>query len=96
MSVVFLVCLLLRESLEACRENLKSLHYQCTELEHRVAELEQQSGEGEGSGGREGGGGKTVASCGFLKTQLGRMRGEIEREEKVEKEFMEKLKVQKF
>ena len=89
MSVVFLVCLSCRESLEACRENLKSLHHQCTELEHRVAELEQQSGEGEG-------GGKTVASCGFLKTQLGRMRGEIEREEKVEKEFMEKLKVQKF
>ncbi|CAI7992695.1 Cilia- and flagella-associated protein 74 [Geodia barretti] len=86
------------ESLAACRENLKSLHRQCAELQHRVSELERfnrRVGDGEGGkrgGEGEGGEGKGVASCGFLKAQLRRVKGEIEREENAEEDLMENLK----
>ena len=100
--VFFVVWPLFRESLAACRENLKSLCHQCTELQLRVTDLEQRKrgGEGEGRGGEgEGRGGegeeegRSVASCGFLRAHLGRVRGEIEREKEVEKELVDKLKV---
>ena len=82
----------------ACRENLKSLQRQCAELQHRVSELERFNRRGDGEGGKrggegEGGEGKGVASCGFLKAQLRRVKGEIEREEKAEEDLMENLKV---
>ena len=93
--VFFVVWPLFRESLAACRENLKSLCHQCTELQLRVTELEQRKrrGEGEGRGGEGEEEGRSVASCGFLRAHLGRVRGEIEREEEVEKELVDKLKV---
>lgn len=74
----------------ACRENLKSLCSQRSGLQLRIAHLEhgvnvQQE--------REGGRGSLVATGGLLKSQLARISKEIEKEEEVEKELIEKLQV---
>ena len=71
---------LYRELLSDCRDHLKSLEWECSELERRVGE-----GEVGGAGG--------VANCGLLRAQLVRVRGEIVREEEVEKQLTQKLKV---
>ena len=80
----------------ACRENLKSLYNQYTLLEQNISgfenEIEQlERGEAAGGGGEMKGG--SVASCGLVRAQMGRLRREIEREEETEKDFAEKLQV---
>ena len=85
---VYMPC---RESLKACRQHLKSLHSQRADLQYRVAvlggqiEADERGGEGRGS----------VASCGFLRGQLGRLNTEISREEEVEREIVDKLQVRR-
>ena len=51
-----------------------------------------------GEGGREGGGGggESMAVVGLVKTQLRRVRGEIERETVVEKDHLQKLQVREY
>ena len=56
-----------------------------------MSELEKGGREvgGEGEGGLR----RSVATCGLLRTELGRVRREMESEREVEKDLTDKLKV---
>ena len=79
---------------------MKALRAQSSELQQRIMKLSGQMNdsergrreEGEGRG-REGERGRTVATVGFLKAQLERVRVEISQEEDTERNIAEKLQV---